>query len=195
MPCGCGARGSPFPGARNASLPFFRSLPDDLGAAYVVIVHLVPDQESHLAEILGRETAMPVVQVGDLEQVELAPNHVYVIAPDRKLEITDATLGASPFEQPRGQRKPVDLFFRSLCSAPSDIYAVILSGCNTDGSVGAKAVKEAGGIVLVQDPIEAIYARMPRALMTTGVADVVLPVRGLAQRLAELIRIPARSRG
>jgi len=174
-------------GGLEALQQFFRNVPSDVGAAYVVIVHLAPDRESELAPILGRETVMPVVQVGDHAQVDLAPNQVYVIAPDRKLELTDATIGASMFERPRGQRAAIDLFFRSLCSAHSDIYAVILSGCGSDGSIGAKAVKEAGGLVLVQDPDEAAYESMPRAAMVAGVADLVLPIRELAHRLGALI--------
>jgi two-component system, chemotaxis family, CheB/CheR fusion protein len=166
---------------------FFRNVSGDLGAAYVVIVHLAPDRESDLPAILGRETAMPVVQVGDDAQVDLAPNHVYVIAPDRKLELTDAGIGASPFERPRGQRAAVDLFFRSLCHAHSDIYAVILSGSGSDGASGAAAVREAGGLVLVQDPDEAAFGGMPSAVIAAGVADVVLPVRELTRRLAALI--------
>ncbi len=174
-------------GGLEALQHFFRNVPDDLGAAYVVIVHLAPDRDSDLPAILGRETAMPVVQVGDHAQVDLAANQVYVIAPDRKLELTDAALGASAFERPRGQRAAIDLFFRSLCSAHSDIYAVILSGSGSDGTIGAKAVKEAGGLVLVQDPNEAAHESMPRAVMAGGVADVVLPIRELVQRLAALI--------
>jgi two-component system, chemotaxis family, CheB/CheR fusion protein len=137
-------------GGLEALQEFFRNVSDDLGAAYVVIVHLAPDRESDLPAILGRETAMPVIQVGDDAQADLAPNHVYVIAPDRKLELTDAGIGASPFERPRGQRAAVDLFFRSLCRAHGDIYAVILSGSGSDGASGAAAVREAGGLVLVQ---------------------------------------------
>jgi two-component system CheB/CheR fusion protein len=59
---------------------------------------------------------MPVMQVGDRDKAELAPNHVYVIAPDRMLEITEASVGASRFQQARGERAAIDLFFRSLAS-------------------------------------------------------------------------------
>jgi len=66
---------------------------------------------------------------------------------------------------------------------------VILSGAGSDGAVGVRAVKEAGGIVLVQDPNEADYASMPRSAIATGVVDFVLPVRDLAKRLSDLIRM------
>lgn len=109
------------------------------------------------------------------------------MSPDRKLELTDTALGASKFEQPRGQRTTIDLFFRSLCSAHGDIFAVILSGGGADGSLNAKTVKEVGGLVLVQEPHEAVHESMPRAAIATGIADIVLPVQELAHHLADLI--------
>ena len=98
------------------------------------------------------------------------------------------SVGASPFDQPRGQRTAIDLFFRSLAAAHGDGFAVLLSGTGSDGAIGARAVKERGGLVLVQDPSEAVHSGMPRAAIATGVADLVLPVRELAARLAELAR-------
>ncbi len=152
-------------GGLEALRAFFQHLPNDLGAAYVVIVHLAPDRDSELPAILARETAMTVVQVGDHEQEELHPGQVSVIAPNRKLEITDAAVAASRFEQPRGQRTAIDLFFRSLAASHGHIFAIVLSGGGSDGAVGAKAVKEAGGLVLVQDPREAAHDSMPRATL------------------------------
>ncbi len=175
-------------GGLEALQTFFQSIPADLGAAYVVIVHLAPDRESGLPEILSRETKMPVMQVGDDDKTALRPDHVYVIAPNRKLELTDSSVGASQFDRPRGQRAAIDVFFRSLAAVHGESFAVVLSGGGSDGAVGAKAVKEAGGIVLVQEPREAAHESMPRAAIATGVADVVLPVRDLAARLAELVR-------
>jgi two-component system CheB/CheR fusion protein len=182
--CGIGASA----GGVEALQQFFLAVSPDLGLAYVVIVHLAPDHKSELPAILSRCTRMPVVQVGDSREEPLQPDHVYVIAPDRKLEITEWAVGASPFDQPRGQRTAIDLFFRSLASTHGDGFAVILSGSGSDGSLGARAVKERGGLILVQDPDEALHGAMPRAAISTGVADLVLPVRELAVRLGELAR-------
>jgi two-component system CheB/CheR fusion protein len=87
----------------------------------------------------------------------------------------------------RGQRAPIDSFFRSLAGQHGDGFAVILTGSGTDGTIGVKAIKEAGGIILVQDPEEAEHPSMPRSAIATGLADFVLPVPELATRLAELI--------
>ena len=165
---------------------FFQALPDATGAAFVVIVHLDPESHSDLASILAARTRMPVVQVGATETLE--PNHVYVIPPDRRLHITDREISAVEFDEPRGQRAPIDLFFRSLAERHGDGFAVILTGAGSDGAVGVRAVKEAGGIILVQDPGEAEYPSMPRSAIATGIADFVLPVRGIAARIEELVR-------
>ena len=179
-------------GGVEALREFFDALPDDLGLAYVVVVHLAPHHDSELSAILSRRTRMKVVEVGDDKRLELKPNCVYVIAPDRKLEIHNGTVRAGTFEEPRGRRSPIDLFFRSLADSYGDGFAVILSGGGSDGSLGAKAVKEAGGVVLVQDPREATHEGMPRAVIAAEVADVVLPVRELAHRLAELAQSRAK---
>ncbi|HVW69102.1 MAG TPA: CheR family methyltransferase, partial [Steroidobacteraceae bacterium] len=182
--CGIGASA----GGIEALNQFFEALPADLGLAYVVVVHLAPDRKSELPTILSRRTKMPVVQVGDHEVAALRPDHVYVIAPDRKLIVTDTSVGAEPFDQPRGHRMAIDLLFRSIAEAGGDGFALVFSGTGADGAAGAKAVKGRGGLVLVQDPEDAGYGEMPRAVIATGVADVILPVRQLAQRLSELAR-------
>jgi len=173
-------------GGIEAMCQFFEAIPADLGIVYVVVVHLAPHRESELAQILARRTAMPVTEVRDDQRFPLQPNTVYVIAPDRKLEIVDNAIAGAPFDQPNGQRSAIDVFFRSLAETHGDGFAVILSGGGSDGVLGARAVKDAGGVVLVQDPREATHEAMPRAVIAAEIADVVLPVRELAARLAEL---------
>ncbi|HEU5019303.1 MAG TPA: CheR family methyltransferase [Pseudolabrys sp.] len=177
-------------GGIQALQAFFGELPDEPGAAFVVIVHLDPDVQSELAAILANCTDMPVTQVTESEPLQV--NQVYVIPPDRRLHITDNQIVAAPFDEPHGQRAPVDLFFRSL-AAYGDGFAIVFSGAGSDGVLGVRAVKEAGGIILVQEPDEAEYGSMPRAAVATGLADVVLPVQHLAGRLVELIHIKATS--
>ena len=173
-------------GGVHALQMFFENLPDDVDAAFVVVVHLDPGHQSELSNILAARTSMPVAQVSG--RVRLEARHVYVIPPNRQLMVTDQHLAIAEFDEPRWQRAPIDLFFRSLAAQRGDDFAIILSGAGSDGSVGIKAVKEAGGIILVQDPDEAEYGSMPRSAVATGLADFVLPVREIAARLPELIR-------
>jgi two-component system CheB/CheR fusion protein len=174
-------------GGVQALQNFFGVIPKDTGAAFIVVVHLDPQHRSELSAIVAARTMMPVVQVETSARLE--PNHVYVIPPDRRLQVVDHELQASNFEEPRGQRLPIDFLFRSVAERLGDGFAVILSGAGSDGAIGVRAVKEAGGIILVQDPNEADYTSMPRSAIETGVVDFVLPVRELAKRLSDLIRI------
>src|SRR5581483_3549826 len=108
---------------------------------------------------------------------------------DRRLEMIDHQITAVPFDEPHGARAPIDQFFRSVAEKLGDGFALIFSGAGTDGAVGVRAVKESGGIILVQDPGEAEYPSMPRSAIATGVVYVVLPVRELAGRLMDFIRL------
>jgi two-component system CheB/CheR fusion protein len=174
-------------GGVQALQAMFSALADNTGAAFVVIIHLDPERHSELANILATRTRMPVVQVG--ARAKLEANHVYVIPPDRSLRLIDHEISASEFTEPRGQRSPIDQFFRSLADRLGDGFAVVLSGAGSDGTVGVRAVKGAGGIILIQDPNEAEYGSMPRSAIATGVADFILPVRDLAHRLGDLIKV------
>src|SRR5690348_3431282 len=98
-------------GGVSALQEFFDALPSETGAAFVVVVHLDPDHRSELPRVLAPHTRMRVVQVED--GAKLQANHVYVIPPDKQLELVDHEISAKPFEEPRGQRSPIDLFFRS----------------------------------------------------------------------------------
>jgi len=173
-------------GGVQALRAFFETLPDDVAAAFVVVVHLDPAHQSELSNILAARTRMPVTQV--VGRVRLEPSHVYVIPPNRQLLVSDQHLSIAEFEEPSWRRAPIDLFFRSLAARSSDDFAIILSGAGSDGSVGITAVKEAGGVILLQDPEEAEYGSMPRAAVATGLADFILPVREIAARLSELVR-------
>lgn len=179
-------------GGVKALQALFEALPEEVGAAFVVIVHLDPDSRSELAPILSAHSQFDVEQVTATSS--LKPDHVYVIPPDRQLRIADNKISAVPFDEPRGHRAPIDLFFRSLAEQKGDGCAVILTGAGSDGAVGVKAIKESGGIVLVQHPDEAEYGSMPRSAIATEVADFVLPLRELAQRLVELIRAKKQTR-
>ncbi len=165
---------------------FFDSLPPDTGMAFVVVTHMHPEHESHLADLLQVHTVMQVNQVQGIMPVQ--GNHVYVMPPNRQVLITNSHLDLGNFEEPRGKRTPIDGFFRSLAAAHQDAIGIILSGTGTDGSVGIKDIKENGGLILVQSPEEAEYDGMPRAAISTGLADVVQPVSLLAGKLVEYSR-------
>ncbi|MGR3497084.1 chemotaxis protein CheB [Citreimonas sp.] len=176
-------------GGVHALRSLFRQLPDDLGLAYVVIVHLAPEQPSAMAEILSACTSMPVHQVTDTP--ELHANCVYVIPPDHELVIEGDNVHAREFVEPRGHRAPVDVLFRSIAAARGDGMAVVLSGAGSDGSNGVRAIHESGGVVFAQDPGEAEFSAMPQNTIATGVVNVVAPIARLAEQMVEI----AKSKG
>jgi PAS domain-containing protein len=171
-------------GGAQALQSFFDALPQRTGAAYIV-AHVDPAHRNEMLEVIAAHTTMPIVQIGEQQKVEA--DHVYVIPPDRQLQMIDREIAALHLDEPHGERSPIDLAFRSAAEQLDDGFAIILSGAGSDGALGVRAVKEAGGIVLVQDPHEAGYSSMPGSAIATGAADFILPARELAQRLAELI--------
>ena len=173
-------------GGIQALQTFFEQMPPDTGMAFVVIIHLSPDHESNLAQILQHRTSMPVVQVS--ETVEVAPNQVYVIPPGKHLRLEDGHIHLVDPQQTTGKRLAIDLFFRTLAAAygPRAI-AIELSGMDGDGSIGIKHVKEQGGITIVQEPTEAEFDSMPRSAIKTGMVDWILPVAQMPPRLLKFL--------
>ncbi len=173
-------------GGVDALRRFFEAIDDDLGISYVVIVHLAPDHPSAFAQILRSSTTMPVLEVDDAPP--LRENCVYVIPPDRALVIEGDTVTARPFSEPRGQRAPIDTFFRSVAAVRGDGLGVVLTGGGSDGAAGVKAIKEAGGVIFVQEPTDAAYPMMPRSAIATGVADFIAPIERMAERIHEVVQ-------
>ncbi len=160
-------------GGIHALKEFFSEVPADSGMAYVVILHLSPDHDSKLAEVLQLTAAIPVTQVQ--ERVRVEPDHVYVISPNRGLAMVDGHLALTQMTRIEERRAPVDIFFRTLAeSHHARAVCVVLSGTGADGSMGMKRVKEYGGVCFVQNPHEAEYSDMPRNSIATGLADYVL---------------------
>jgi two-component system, chemotaxis family, CheB/CheR fusion protein len=169
-------------GGIKAFRTFFEHVSADSGMAYVVILHLSPEYESRLPEVLQRSASIPVTQVVDRVPVE--PNHAYVLAPNQSLSMVDGHLAVSPITRIEERRAPIDIFFRTLadCQGPR-AASVVLSGTGADGSMGMKRVKERGGVCLVQDPNEADHEDMPRHSIATGLVDFVLPVAEMPAKL------------
>ena len=150
--------------------------------AFVVVQHLDPGRKSMLSELVGQYTRMPVREVTDGMVVKRG--NVYVIPPNNDIALLTGQAAPDGAEQPARLRLPIDFFFRSLAQERRDrAVAVILSGTGTDGTLGLKAIKEAGGLVIVQQPDTAQYDGMPRSAIATGLADYVLPPGDMAARL------------
>jgi Methylase of chemotaxis methyl-accepting proteins len=169
-------------GGIQAFKEFFQHVPEKSGIAYVVILHLSPDHDSKLAEVLQSTTKIPVRQV--TEKIKVEPNHVYVVPPNKHLTMEDGYIVVSPNMQIEDRRAPVDIFFRTLAEEHGTrAIAIILSGTGANGSMGIKRVKERGGAAFVQNPREAEFNEMPRNSIATGMIDEVLNVSELPAKI------------
>src|SRR5262252_5587369 len=169
-------------GGLDALRAFFSRMPAQPGFACVVVVHLSPEHESHLVELLQPYTQMPVRQV--VKTVALEPNHVYVIPPNANLNAIDTHLRLTQLEARRIERAPIDHFLRTLAASHhGSAIAVILTGAGSDGSIGLRRIKENGGLTIVQDPTEAEFDSMPRNAIATGMVDLVLPLHRVVDEI------------
>lgn len=165
-------------GGLEAASRFVEALGDGGGANFILVQHLDPNHDSLLVELLAAHTALSVRQVTD--GMELLPGHVLVIPPGAYLSVIDRHLHLTAPPRGQGTRLPFDFLLTSLAQDFGDrVVCVVLSGTGTDGSQGLRAVKAAGGLVIVQDPVEAGYEGMPRSAMATGLVDHVLPVAAM----------------
>jgi PAS domain S-box-containing protein len=174
-------------GGLDAFKKFFSAMPADTGTAFVLIQHLDPTRESRIAELVGTHTPMRVVQARDGMRVEA--NRVYVIPPNRDLRIRERTLRLSAPAAPRSLRMAVDYFLRSLAEDQHEkAIGIILAGTGTDGTLGLKEIKAAGGITMVQDPETVQHDGMPRSAIASGSADYVLPAEQMAPALLRYVQ-------
>jgi two-component system, chemotaxis family, CheB/CheR fusion protein len=178
-------------GALEAFEQFFTQMPANSGLAFVLVTHMDPKQKGLMPELLGRYTAMPVVQVE--ESMPVQPNHVYIIPPNKDMSILNGTLHLLEPSAPRGARAPIDLFLRHLAEDQEDrAIAIIMSGMGNDGTLGVKAIKEHLGLAMVQDGRSAKYDSMPKSAIGTGLIDYVAAAHELPGKLLAYIRHSAK---
>lgn len=165
-------------GGVEALTGLFRQLAPQSGAAFIVVTHLAPDRESLMPEIIGRVTTMPTMPARDGEPIR--PGHIYLNSPDTVLTTVDGHLSLKPRQD---ERNPVDILLDSIARDFGErAIGVILSGTGTDGAIGLKAVREAGGMTFAQgrDGSGPGYSGMPDAAIGTGYVDRVLSIEALA---------------
>ena len=177
-------------GALAAFEALFKTMPEGSGAAFVVIQHMSPAHESLLPEILAHHTPMPVVQAQD--GMRLEPNRVYVIPPNRDLGLRDGAFSlAGRVRDAHGLHMPIDSFFRCLAEDREELaIGILFSGTGSDGTLGARAIRGAGGMVISQDPQTAQFDDMPRSAIEAGLADHVLAPDEMAQAVLHYLAHP-----
>ena len=171
-------------GGLEALQQFLTFLPGDTGMAFVIIQHLSPDHKSLLADILGKDTPMPVVEAQD--GMRVMRNHIYMIPPKYNLEIVADVLRLKKYNH-RSINHPIDIFFRSLAAAYENrAVAVIMSGTGSDGTNGIRSIKDKNGVIIVQSPESAKFDGMPRNAIATGFVDMVLNPDSIAREMRHI---------
>jgi two-component system CheB/CheR fusion protein len=163
---------------------FFAGMPAEVdpGMAFVLVQHLDPDHKSILTDLIRRYTCMQVFEVENGMKVQ--PNCAYIIPPKRDMAFMNGTLQLLEQAAPRGQRLPIDFFFRSLAQDQRErAICIVLSGTGSDGTQGVRAIKGEGGMAMVQTPNSSEYDGMPRSAIATGLVDYVLPASGMGAQL------------
>jgi PAS domain S-box-containing protein len=174
-------------GGLDAFKKFFGAMPADCDMAFVLIQHLDPTRDSLTADLVGTYTGMRVVQAED--GMRVAAGRVYVIPPNKYLSIRERTLRLSAPTEARSLRMAIDVFLRSLAEDQHErAIGIILSGTGTDGTLGLKEIKAAGGMTMAQDPATAQHDGMPRSAIASGGADYVLPVEQLADAVVTYVQ-------
>ncbi len=171
-------------GGVEAYIELFDHLPIDTGMAYVVVPHLAADQKSHMTEIIGRHTKMPIIEIK--EGMIAEADRVYVVPPKSFLQMQHGVFHLKSKESRLGHRA-IDFFFHSLAADQKHrAIGVILSGMDGDGALGLRAIKGEAGIAIVQSPESAQFPDMPRASISTEHVDIVATPSAIATQLGEL---------
>ena len=174
-------------GGLDAYIRLLQHLPADMGVAIVIVNHLRA-VDTLLDEILPRYTKMPVERI--TEGLDLRPNHVFIIPPQRDLHVLEGEFRLEPISKPRGWSDVITVFLRSLTEHwDGQIVAVIVSGYDGDGAAALCGIKDVGGITIAQKLDTAVQPDMPASARASGCIDFVLSPEDIAQ---EIIRIAHR---
>jgi len=178
-------------GGLEALESFFPNVPFDANIAFVVVQHLDPRQKSIMGSLLQKYTRMKILEAQD--GLKLESNCIYLNPPNKNMSILNGTL---QFIEPTGRHElnlPIDFFFRALSQDQAEkAIGIILSGTGSDGTLGLRAIKGAGGMAMVQDENQAKYNGMPRSAIDTGLVDYVLPVEQMGPELIKYLSFPGQ---
>ena len=171
-------------GGIEAMSILLKNLTPDTGMAFIYIQHLNPDHKSLLSSILSKLTSMKVQEIEEMEYI--LPNNVYVIPPNKNIEVVDGHIHVSPRSKVRASGFSIDFLFTSLAQTlKRNVIGIILSGYASDGVKGLKAIKDAGGKTFAQDD-SAQADSMPKLAIAAGAVDFVLSPKDIALKLIRL---------
>lgn len=179
-------------GGLEAIEAFFKKMPVNSGLAFVVVQHLSPDYKSLMVELLSKHTEMPVNRIED--GVLVKENNIYLLPPRKNLSLFHGRLLLKEQNHSEGLNLPIDIFFRSLAEDMGEYaISIVLSGTGSDGTRGIRAIKERGGMVMVQDDETAKFDGMPKNAIATGLVDFILSPEEMPKQLLSFVKHPYAS--
>ena len=169
-------------GGLEALRTLFGGMPPDSGVSFVVALHRAAGHERRLVELLQPYTSLPIRQVEGSAPLE--PNCVLVIPPNTAVRAVDTHVRLASRANQGRERPRIDELFRALAAARgSRSIGIVLTGAGSDGALGLRQIKTAGGLVIAQLPTEAEHEGMPRTALEMGVVDLALPLREMARAI------------
>ena len=176
-------------GGVPALLEIVRGLPNDLPASVFIVLHMTPMARSYLPDLLSRAGVLPATTAGD--PVRFQPGRIYVAPPDHHLLLSEKAVWAERGPLENRHRPAIDVLFRSAARAlGSRVIGIVLTGILNDGTAGLAAIKEAGGMAMVQDPREASFPGMPLNALRNVPVDYTLPLAAIPETLMRLLPRP-----
>ncbi|MEP1445779.1 MAG: CheR family methyltransferase [Paraglaciecola sp.] len=173
-------------GGLEALNEFVSALPKNAPMAYMIVQHLSPDFDSLMDQLLQRRTDLKICTVTD--GIEIEVNTIYLMPPRTNMLMAEGKLILVDQVPHQGSNFPIDVFFRSVAAAAQHrSVAVILSGTGSDGSRGIKDVKEAGGLIIVQDPKQAQFDGMPLCAIQTEIVDAIMSAADIPTYLVKVL--------
>ncbi len=172
-------------GGLDAFQRLIKNLPVDTGMAFILLSHILRDSKSFLVEILSRSTKMQVIEV--TKSVKPLANHIYVLPPDKLMEIRDGSLHLLP-RPLKGANNAIDHFLFSLAEDRGyGSIGIVLSGEGSDGAEGIKILKEESrGVTMAQEPATAASISMPINAIQIDHVDHILSPEDIAHKLASM---------
>jgi two-component system CheB/CheR fusion protein len=169
---------------------FFMHMPSDTGIAFVIIMHLERSGNVSVSALLQQASSMTILEASD--GLNILPNHIYVIPPNRDMGIHKGKLLLFNASRLKGAHMSIDYFLQSLSEDQwNQAVAIIFSGMGADGETGVRMIKEKLGMVMVQDPETAEFSSMPASSIKTNMVDYILAPEDMPAKLIQYLNHPA----
>jgi two-component system chemotaxis response regulator CheB len=179
-------------GGLYALMELLGAMTTDFPAPIAIVQHRSSDghDEHRLAHVLARYSALPVKDADHGELIR--PAHAYLAPADYHLMVDNGHFELTVDDEVMFSRPAIDVLFESAARAyGAGVVGVLLTGYGHDGTAGMRAIHDAGGITLAEDPESALQPAMPRSAIEAGGATEILHLDGMAPRLIELARVTA----